>query len=54
MASKNMGIEIVARGRVVEAGRKMIFAESRIYAGEKLLADTRGTFYKMSDINIKE
>ncbi len=45
------GEKIIARGRVLKAGRNLIFAESQVFAGEKLLADTRGTFYKTSDID---
>ncbi len=47
------GEKIVAQGRVLKAGRNMIFAESKVFAGEKLLADTRGTFYKTSDIDYR-
>lgn len=54
MAPGPVNEEIVARGKVVKAGRTMIFAESRVYAGDKLLVDTRGTFYKTGDIEIKE
>ncbi len=54
IAPAPFGEEIVAQGRVLKAGRNMIFAESKVYAGDKLLADTRGTFYRTTDINIKE
>ncbi len=42
--------KITASGDVIKAGRKMIFAEARLYAGEKLLAHLKGTFYRIGEI----
>jgi len=52
MSAAPLNEKIVASGRVIKAGKNLIFAEARITAGEKLLGDTRGTFYKKSEVQL--
>ncbi|MEN6462868.1 MAG: PaaI family thioesterase [Syntrophomonas sp.] len=44
---------IVARGRVLKAGRNMAFAEASVYAGSKLITTAKGTFFKTGDIDVR-
>lgn len=44
---------LVARGRVLKAGRNMAFAEASVYAGSKLITTAKGTFYKIGDIDVR-
>lgn len=52
LSAAEVGETVVAKGKVLKVGRKIIFAEAKVWAGEKLLADARGTFYKTGEINI--
>lgn len=45
-ASAPMGTEIKAIGKVLRAGRNLIFAEAQVYAGEKLIGHSKATFYR--------
>ncbi len=46
-----LGDTIVARGKVLKAGRSLIFTEGQIHVGDKLIGDSKATFYKSSDLN---
>ncbi len=50
IASARAGDTIVARGKVLKAGKSMIFAEATVYSGDTLLGHSKGTFYKISDV----
>jgi len=54
MSPAPLGEEITAQGRVIKAGKNMIFAEARVYAGDQPLADAQGTFFRIDDLVIKE
>lgn len=43
---------IRARGKVLKAGKNLIFAKSSVYSGEKLIADSKATFFKTGDIQL--
>jgi len=45
-----LGDLITARGKVVKAGRNLLFAEALVYANDKLIGQSKGTFYKIGDI----
>lgn len=50
VASAALNEKIIARGKVLKAGRTMIFAEASVYAGDRLITAARGTFYKVGDL----
>ncbi|NLN88307.1 MAG: PaaI family thioesterase [Syntrophomonadaceae bacterium] len=50
-ASARLGDTLRAEGRVVKAGREILFAETRVMAGEQLIAYCKGTFYKIADLD---
>lgn len=43
---------LFARGRVLKAGRNLIFVEASVFCGDKLIASSKGTFYKTGVIDI--
>lgn len=43
---------MVARGKVVKAGKKLIFVEASVLCGDKLIANSKGTFYITGVIDI--
>jgi len=51
IATARVGDTVVARGKVLKSGRSMIFAEAEVHSGDTLLAHSKATFYKVSDIN---
>jgi uncharacterized protein (TIGR00369 family) len=51
-AAARVGDTIVARGKVLQAGKSMIFAEAMVYAGDRLLGNSKATFYKIDDIHL--
>lgn len=46
-----LGDMITAKGKVLKAGKNMLFAEGQVYVGDKLVGDSKATFYKISDLN---
>jgi len=50
-AAARVGDTIVARGKVLQAGKSMIFAEATVYADDRLLGHSKATFYKIDDIH---
>jgi len=46
IAAAGNGERIVARGQVLKAGKSLVFARAEVYAGDRLVADSKGTFYK--------
>ncbi|MGI5880374.1 MAG: PaaI family thioesterase [Syntrophomonadaceae bacterium] len=44
LSSAALGDLIIARGRVLKSGKSLIFAHAEIWAGEKLIADSKATF----------
>ena len=54
MSPAPLGQDILARGQVIKRGKTLIFARARVYAGDKQLAETRGTFFKMGAIDFEE
>ena len=39
-----LGEQITARGRVLKSGKSLIFAHAEVWAGEKLIADSKASF----------
>jgi len=42
---------IVAQGKVLRAGQKLLFAEAEVKSGDKLLGYSKATFFKISDLH---
>lgn len=51
IAAARLGDTIIARAKVLKSGKSMIFAEAEVHSGDTLLAHSKATFYKISDIN---
>ena len=49
-AAAKCGDTIVAKGKVLKAGKSIIFAEAYVYGGDNLIGHCKGTFYKISDL----
>ena len=45
-----LGELVVGKGRVLKAGRNMIFVEAEVFAGEHLIATSKATFFKTGEI----
>lgn len=43
---------IKARGRVVKAGKNLIFVEATVLSGERIIASSKGTFYKIGVLDV--
>ncbi len=50
-ASARLGDILRAEGKVVKAGREIIFTETRVMAGNRLIAYCKGTFYKIGELD---
>ncbi|MDD4802607.1 MAG: PaaI family thioesterase [Syntrophomonas sp.] len=51
-ASAKVGDAILARGKVLKAGKSLIFTEGYVYAGDKLIGHSKATFKKVSEYNL--
>ncbi len=47
-----LGELVVGKGRVIKAGRNMIFAEAEVFAGEHLIASSKASFFKTGEIDL--
>ncbi|HHV15350.1 MAG TPA: PaaI family thioesterase [Gelria sp.] len=52
ISGASLGETIKARGTLEKVGKNLIFASARVITGEKLLATTKGTFYRVGLIDI--
>jgi uncharacterized domain 1 len=50
-AGASVGDTVTAKGKVLKAGKTMIFAEAQVYAGDKLVGHSKATFCKISDLH---
>jgi acyl-CoA thioesterase len=50
-AAAGINEALVARGKVLKSGKNLIFVEASVFCGDKLIADSKGTFYKMGVID---
>lgn len=41
-----------AKGKVVHAGKQVIFAKGEVYSGEQIIGYGKGTFYKIGEIEL--
>lgn len=51
IAGAPKGEHIVARGQVWKAGKNMVFARADIRCGDRILGDSKGTFFKIGDVD---
>jgi|LSQX01.3.fsa_nt_gb acyl-CoA thioesterase len=52
IAAAKCGDVIVAKGKVLKAGKSLFFAEAYVYGGDNLIGHCKGTFYKISDLKL--
>lgn len=52
IAAAPFGERLVGKGKVVKAGRNLIFAEAGVWAGERLISQSKGTFLRIGDISL--
>jgi uncharacterized protein (TIGR00369 family) len=52
IAASGLNEKMVAQGKVLKAGKSLFFVEASLFCGDKLIAHSKGTFYKAGDINI--
>lgn len=45
-----LGDIITVKGKVTKAGKNLLFAEAQVYANDKIIGQSKGTFYKIGDI----
>lgn len=50
ISAAQVGELVTARGKVLKAGKSMVFTEANIWTGERLLASAKGTFYKTGEM----
>lgn len=50
-APARLGDTLQAEGKVVKAGREILFTETRVLAGSRLIAYCKGTFYKIGELD---
>ncbi|HPF21152.1 MAG TPA: PaaI family thioesterase [Syntrophomonas sp.] len=50
--SARLGEKLLARGKVIKAGHKMIFAEATVWAGERILGHSKSTFFNTGKIEL--
>lgn len=47
-----MGQDLIAMGKIVKAGKNLFFTESDVWCQGKHIAQCKGTFYKVGDIQL--
>lgn len=52
VAAAGMNEFLRARGTVLKMGRNLVFTEARVFSGDKIIADSKGTFYNTGNIEI--
>ncbi len=52
IASARKGEELISIGEVLRAGKNMVFVKAEVYAGNKLIADSKASYFKIGEIQI--
>ncbi len=52
LAAAPFGECLLGKGRVVKAGRQVIFTEGEVWAGERLICQSKGTFIRVGEISL--
>jgi len=52
-APARIGDMLRAEGKVVKSGRDIFFTETRVMAGDRLIAYSKATFFKVGDLDYK-
>lgn len=47
-----LGERITAAGKVSKAGKSLLFAEAQVFAKDKMIGQSKGTFYRIGDIEV--
>lgn len=47
-----LGENLIARGHVVKAGKNLLFAEATVWAGDRLLGQSKSTFFNTGKIEL--
>ncbi len=47
-----LGEILIARGEVIKTGRKLIFAEATVWAGDRILGHSKATFYNTGNFEL--
>jgi len=50
VAAAAIGEVLTAAGEVIRSGNNLIFARAQVTSGKRILADARGTFYRIGSI----
>lgn len=51
LSTAKLGEPLVARGTVVKAGQKLVFARCEVFSRERIIADVKSTFAHMGEID---
>lgn len=52
IAAAALGEVLIASGEVIKSGKSMLFARAQVTAGNRIVADARGTFYRIGAIDL--
>jgi len=47
-----LGEKVVAKGKVIKAGKSMIFARAEIWSDDKLVSSAEAAFYKTGEVSL--
>ncbi len=47
-----LGDDIRAEGKVIRAGKQLIYTEAEVFAGERLLGHAKATFFKIGEVEL--
>ena len=54
VAPANLQGELLAQGKVVKAGRRLVYARAEVYSDGRIVADVKGTFANVGTIDPNE
>ncbi|ABI68440.1 PaaI family thioesterase [Syntrophomonas wolfei] len=52
IASAQQGETVIARGEVLRAGKNMLFAQAEVRAGNRLLSNSKASYFKTGEIDL--
>lgn len=52
VAAAALGDQLIASGEVIKSGKSMLFARAQVASGNRIIADARGTFYRIGTIDL--
>ncbi len=54
IASAQQGETVIARGEVLRAGKNMLFAQAELRAGNRLLSNSKASYFKTGEIDLND